>query len=150
MSDTSMFAKLMADFGRALGIAHLAPSAEGVCQFWVDGRHLVQVVDASDHDLVFLSCRLADHVIDDAQAARMARANFMQAGRGVVLCVAPDGRPHMQLALGRADCQAEALIEALEALLEQAENWVQGKDTQQAGPRRDPGGSNPAVLLQSV
>ncbi len=116
----------------------------------VDGRHLVNVVDASDRGLVFLSCRLADHEADDAQAARMARANFLQAGRGVVLCVAPDGRPYMQLALELEECQAGTLTEALEVLLEQAESWAQGGEAKDVSSKQNPGDSDPALLVQSV
>lgn len=150
MSDPSLFAALMADFGTALGIADLAPSAKGICQFMVDGRHMVNVLDASDRGLVFLSCRLADHGVDEAQAVRMARANFLQAGRGAVLCVGPDERPYMQLALEFEGCQAEALVQALDALLEQAEGWVQGGGAQDDLPRQDSDGPDPTMLLKSV
>ncbi|WP_394065612.1 type III secretion system chaperone [Alcaligenes sp. WGS1538] len=150
MSDDSLFATLMADFGSALGIADLVPTADGVCQLMIDGRHMVNIVDASERDLVFLSCRLADHGIDDAQAVRMARANFLQAGRGVVLCVGPDGRPYMQLALERAACQAETLVAELEGLLDQVEAWTRGGDTQDVSPKQGRGDADPAMLVQSV
>lgn len=150
MSDDASFARLMADFGQGLGLTDLTPSAEGVCQFVVDGRHLVQVMDAGARGLVFLSCRLADHGIDAAQAERMARANFLQAGRGAILCVAPDGRPYLQAALDRAACRAEALTAALEALLDQAESWTRGNDARDVSPGRAPGGKDPALFLRSV
>lgn len=150
MPDDSLYTRLMADFGSALGIADLVPTADGVCQLMIDGRHMVNIVDASERDLVFLSCRLADHGIDDAQAVRMARANFLQAGGGVVLCVGPDGRPYMQLALERATCGAEDLVTALEGLLEQAEAWTREVDARNAPDKQDRGDADPALLIQSV
>src|SRR5690606_6710810 len=103
MSADSSYARVISDLGRALGMTGLAPSDEGICQLVFDGRQVVQIMPVGARGLVLLSCRLADHGIDARQADRMARANFMQAGHGVVLCVAPDGRPHMQVALKLAE-----------------------------------------------
>ena len=78
MSADSPYARLIAELGQTLGIAGLAPSAEGICQLVFDGRQVVQVVHVGAHGLVLVSCRLADHLIDAPQAERMARANFTQ------------------------------------------------------------------------
>lgn len=147
MSVDPPFARLISELGQSLGIAALAPSDEGICQLVFDGRHVVQVLHAGARDQVLLSCRLADHGIDALQADRMVRANFLQAGRGVVLCLAPDGRPYMQVAIELAGCSAATLCPALEALLDQAERWSQGMagaDSPGARP------IDPAVFLQSV
>ena len=112
MSVDPTFARVISELGQSLGIAGLAPSGDGMCQFVIDGRHLMQVVHVGARGQVLLSCRLADHGIDGRQAERMVRANFLQAGRGVVLCVAPDGRPHMQVGLELAGCSAAALCQA--------------------------------------
>ncbi|MHA3904765.1 CesT family type III secretion system chaperone [Castellaniella sp. WN] len=146
MSVDSSFIRLIAELGHDLGIAGLAPSDEGICQLVFDGRHVVQMMHLQARDLVLVSCRLADHGIDAGQAERMARANFMQAGHGVVLCVDPEGRPCMQAALGPAGCTAAALCALLESLLDQAEAWpgAQDRATGASGVR------DPSVFLQSV
>ncbi|HET8597397.1 MAG TPA: type III secretion system chaperone [Castellaniella sp.] len=144
MSADSPFARLIADLGRTLGIDALAPSQDGICQLVFDGRHVVQLVHLGARGRVLISCRLADHGIDARQADRMARANFLQAGHGAVLCAAPDGRPHMQVALELDGCTAAVLGPALESLLDQAESWNQA-------PAADaPDMRDPAVFLQSV
>lgn len=143
MSADSPFVRLISELGQSLGIGGLAPSDEGICQLVFDGRHVVQLLHVGARDQVLLSCRLADHGIEARHAERMARANFLQAGRGVVLCLAPDGRPHMQVALELAGCGAATLCAALEALVDQAERWNDGTQ-RRAGP------SDPAIFLQSV
>ncbi|KAB0607346.1 type III secretion system chaperone [Castellaniella defragrans] len=147
MPADSSYAHLIAELGLALGIAGLAPSDEGICQLVFDGRQVVQLVHVGARGLVLLSCRLADHGIDARQAERMARANFLQAGRGVVLCAAPDGRPHMQVAQELAGCTAATLCAALESLLDQAESWSRAQ-ARTADPAS--GGRDPAFFLQSV
>jgi len=144
MSADSPFARLLADLGRSLGIDGLAPTQDGICQLVFDGRHVVQLVHLAARDRVLISCRLADHGIDGRQADRMARANFLQAGHGAVLCAAPDGLPHMQAALELDGCTAAILGPVLESLLDQAESWNQA---QAAGA---PDTRDPAVFLQSV
>ncbi len=144
MSVDSSYVHLIAELGRALGIAGLAPSAEGICQLVFDGRQIVQVVHVGAHGLVLVSCRLADHGIDARQAERMARANFMQAGHGAVLCLAPDGRPHAQVALNLAECTASVLCSVLESLLDRADDWTR------AGATDAPAARDPAFFLQSV
>lgn len=146
MSADSPFARLISELGQSLGIAGLAPSDDGLCQLVFDGRHVVQVVHVGARNQVLLSCRLADHGIDARQAERMARANFLQAGRGVVLCLAPDGRPYMQVAMDLAGCSAATLYPVLEALLDQAERWSQAS----AADRPSGGPPDPAIFLQSV
>ncbi|WP_276807892.1 type III secretion system chaperone [Castellaniella defragrans] len=146
MPADSSYAHLIAELGLALGITGLAPSDEGICQLVFDGRLVVQVVHVGAHGLVLLSCRIADHGLDAPQAERMARANFLQAGRGPVLCAAPDGRPHMQVALELSGCTAGALCPVLESLLDQAESWSRT----QAHAADTPGARDPAVFLQSV
>ncbi|CDM23281.1 hypothetical protein BN940_04036 [Castellaniella defragrans 65Phen] len=111
-----------------------------------DGRQVVQVIHVGAHGLVLISCRLADHGIDARQAERMARANFMQAGRGTVLCAAPDGRPCMQLALRLAECTPAMLCSALESLLDQADAWSHA----QVRANDAPGRHDPSIFLQSV
>ncbi|MFC4297765.1 type III secretion system chaperone [Castellaniella hirudinis] len=146
MSVDSPYVRLIAELGSTLGIAGLAPSAEGICQLVFDGRQVVQVVHVGAHGLVLVSCQMADHGIDARQADRMVRANFMQAGHGAVLCLAPDGRPHMQVALKLAECTAATLCPVLESLLDQADAWAQASvaATDVPGPR------DPAFFLQSV
>jgi len=146
MSADSPYARLIAELGQTLGIAGLAPSAEGICQLVFDGRQVVQVVYVGAHGLVLVSCRLADHGIDARQADRMARANFMQAGHGAVLCLAPDGRPHVQVALKLAECTAATLCPVLESLLDQADAWARAQSDAAAAPAA----RDPAFFLQSV
>lgn len=142
----SPFARLISDLGQILGIAGLAPSDEGICQMVFDGRHVVQAMHLPGNGLVLLSCRLSDHGVDAAQAERMARANFLQAGRGVVLCIGPDGRPCMQVAVDLSGCTADTLSRLLESLLDQAENW-----SWDAAPAKSSGGRpDPSFFLQSV
>lgn len=145
MSVNPLYAQLIADLGQTLGMAGLAPTHDGICQLVFDGQHVVQLVYVPAADSVLLSCRLADHGIDADQAHRMARANFMQAGRGTVLCVAPDGRPYMQAALPLGGCTAGQLCSMLESLLDQAESWASARVCTPAA--RD---TDPAIYLQSV
>lgn len=144
MSVDSSYVHLIAELGRTLGIAGLAPSAEGICQLVFDGRQIVQVVHVGAHGLVLVSCRLADHGIDGRQADRMARANFMQAGHGPVLCLAPDGRPHVQVALTLSECTASMLCSVLESLLDRADDWTRAGASEASAAR------DPAFFLQSV
>ena len=144
-ADTS-YAHLIADLGQLLGIAGLAPTDEGLCQLVFDARQVVQVLHVPARDQVLVSCRLADHGIDGAQAERMARANFMQAGQGAVLCVAPDGRPYMQAALPLDGCTAARLCPFLESLLDEADRWALAQER----TSMPTGVQDPAFFLQSV
>lgn len=137
------FDQLIAELGEIFGMADLRPSNDGVCQLVIDGRHVVHVVHVGARGLVLLSCRLSDYGVDAHQAQRMLRANFLQAGRGLVMCVAADGRPYVQVALEQHTCKGDAVCETLELLLNEAERWQKG-ESHQAGPR----GSN--IFLQSV
>lgn len=148
MTEDSTFTRLLSELGQILGIAPLAPSL-GVCQLVFDGRHVVHLMHAGARDLVLLSCSLDGQGMDGSHALRMARADFLQAGNGgVILCVAPDGRPCMQLALALRDCSASDLETALESLLNQAERWADSAPADTAGPGRRP--DDPALFLQSV
>jgi hypothetical protein len=146
MPTNSHFARLISEFGQSLGMADLALSDEGICQLVIDTRHVVQVVHVGARDQVLISCRLADHGVDALQAERMARANFLQAGRGVVLCVAPDGRPYMQVAVEMVGCSSTNLCQALEALLDQAERWGESSTDHASG--RSP--RDPTLFMQRV
>ena len=143
------FARLLSEFGQSLGIAELAPTDEGLCQLVADGGHTVQLIHVGARDSVLLSCCLGEREVDAAQAASMVKANFLQAGRGAVLCQAPDGRPHIQLALACAECSAASLCAALEALLDQADRWRELL-AQQAAPASAAGVRDPSVFLRSV
>lgn len=149
MTTDFSFARLLSEFGQVLGIAGLAPSAEGLCQLVFDGRHVVQIIHMGAREQVLLSCMLGDAGVDAAQAALMAKANFLQAGRGAVVCQSPDGKPHMQTALPLPECGAAALGAALEALLDQAERWGQ-RLASEAAPAAFANTRDPSIFLQSV
>ena len=117
------FARIVSEFGSSLGMGGLQPSAEGVCQLVFDGRHVLRLISMGARGQVLLSCLLGPASADAGQAELMAKANFMQAGRGAVLCVGPDGKPHIQLALPYVECAPGALMAAVEALLDQADRW---------------------------
>lgn len=142
------FERLLSEFGQSLGIAGLEPSAEGLCQLVFDGCHVVQIVHMGARGQVLLSCFLGDGQVDAAQAGLMARANFLQAGCGAVVCQAPDGRPCMQVALPLSGCGAASLGVALEALLEQADRWRERLAREAATSALSRGG--PASFLQAV
>lgn len=148
MSADASFASLISELGQTLGIAGLAP-VDGLCELVIDGRHVVQIVHMGARDQVLLSCRLGNDHVDAAQAALMVRANFMQAGRGAVLCQSPDGKPCMQVALALSGCGAAMLYAALESLLDEAERWGE-RLTRESAPATLAGASDPALLLQSV
>ncbi|MCW0211145.1 CesT family type III secretion system chaperone [Achromobacter veterisilvae] len=146
MSDP-FFARILSELGQTLGIPALAPSEGGLCQLAFDGRHLVQIVEHGARAQILLSCAVGGKM-DGAQALLAAQANFMQAGGGVVACAAPDGRMHLQLGVARADCRADNLMAAIDALLNQAEAWE--KRCARAEPDVDALRRNPAFMMQSV
>ncbi|WYX20048.1 CesT family type III secretion system chaperone [Achromobacter xylosoxidans] len=122
MSD-SHFAQALSELGQALGIPALAPAEGGLCQLAFDGRHLVQLLAHGARGQILLSCAVGGGKMDGAQALLAAQGNFLQAGGGVVACAAPDGRMHLQLGVPREQCNAQALLAAIDALLNQVEAW---------------------------
>ncbi|WP_231570345.1 type III secretion system chaperone [Achromobacter sp. RTa] len=146
MSDPS-FARMLSELGQMLGIPALAPSDGGLCQLAFDGRHLVQIVEHGARGQVLLSCAVGGRM-DGAQALLAAQSNFMQAGGGIVACAAPDGRMHLQLGVARAECRADTLMAAIDALLNQVEAWEQR--CARTEPDVDALRRNPAFMMQSV
>lgn len=147
MSD-SHFAQALSELGQALGIPALAPADGGLCQLAFDGRHLVQLMAHGARGQILLSCAVGGGMMDGAQALLAARANFLQAGGGVVACAAPDGRMHLQLAVPREQSGAQALLAAIDALLNQVEAWEQR--AARADPDVDRARRNPAFMMQSI
>ena len=143
MSDPQ-FAQVLSELGQALGIPALAPAEGGLCQLAFDGRPLVQLMRGQ----ILLSCAVGGGRMDGALALLAAQGNFLQAGGGVVACAAPDGRMHLQLGLPREQCGADALLAAIDALLNQVEAWE--KRAARAEPGADAPWRNPAFMMQSV
>ncbi|OMG76822.1 hypothetical protein BIZ92_17070 [Achromobacter xylosoxidans] len=145
MSD-SHFAQALSELGLALGIPALAPAEGGLCQLAFDGRHLVQLLAHGARGQILLSCAVGGGKMDGAQALLAAQGNFLQAGGGVVACAAPDGRMHLQLGVPREQCNAQALLAAIDALLNQVEAWEKrGARAEPDAPRR-----TPTFMRQSV
>ncbi|KGD93681.1 hypothetical protein JL37_14655 [Achromobacter sp. RTa] len=138
---------MLSELGQMLGIPALAPSDGGLCQLAFDGRHLVQIVEHGARGQVLLSCAVGGRM-DGAQALLAAQSNFMQAGGGIVACAAPDGRMHLQLGVARAECRADTLMAAIDALLNQVEAWEQR--CARTEPDVDALRRNPAFMMQSV
>ncbi|EHK65691.1 hypothetical protein KYC_14350 [Achromobacter arsenitoxydans SY8] len=141
------FARILSELGQTLGIPALAPAEGGLCQLAFDGRHLVQIMEHGARAQILLSCAVGGKM-DGAQALLAAQSNFMQAGGGVVACAAPDGRMHLQLGVPRAECRADTLMAAIDALLAQAEAWE--TRSARAEPDVDALRRNPAFMMQSV
>lgn len=120
---TPNFEHAVQEFGRVLGITGLAPAAAGVCQLVFDGKYVLHLLHVGARDLMLLSCQLDEVACGPVQAALMARANFMQAGRGAVLCQGPDSQAYLQIAVPLAECSGQVLLDATEALLDQADIW---------------------------
>ncbi|MDQ8030957.1 Tir chaperone family protein [Bordetella genomosp. 1] len=116
-------ARIVSEFGASLGMDGLQPSSEGVCQLVFDGRHVLRLIGMGARGQLLLSCLLAGERAETVQAELMAKANFMQAGRGVVFSVGPDGRAHAQLALPYIECTPALVLQSVEALLDQADRW---------------------------
>lgn len=148
MSDPT-FERIVSEFGQSLGIAGLAPTAAGICQLVFDGRHVVQLVFMGARGQVLLSCALPEARNAAACAEIMAKANFMQAGRGAVACLGPDGKAHMQAALPLSECGAVNLMGAVEALLNQADAWTD-RLAREGAPTSAAGAYRPPMFLQSV
>ncbi|WP_348984395.1 type III secretion system chaperone [Achromobacter sp. Bel] len=142
------FARILSDLGRSLGIPALAPSEAGLCQLAFDGRHLVQLMEQGARAQILLSCAVGAGKMDGAQALLAAQSNFLQAGAGAVACAAPDGSMHLQLGVPRADCAADTLLAAIDALLNQVETWE--KRLARAEPDVDALRRDPAFMMQSV
>lgn len=147
MSDPH-FARILSDLGLALGIPALTPADGGLCQLAFDGRHLVQLMAHGARGQIVLSCAVGGGKMDGAQALLAARSNFLQASGGVVVCAAPDGRMHLQLGVPREQCGAQALLAAIDALLNQVEAWE--KRSAHAEPDVDALRRNPAFMMRSV
>ena len=96
---------------------------DDVCELAIDGRHRVQLIVVGSRRQILVSCAVGPTSLEARHARLMAQANFMQAGGGVVLCIAPDGRAHVQLAVAFEHAGASSLISALEALLAQIDIW---------------------------
>ncbi|MFY1909614.1 CesT family type III secretion system chaperone [Achromobacter xylosoxidans] len=142
----SHFAQALSELGQALGIPALAPAEGGLCQLAFDGRHLVQLLAHGARGQILLSCAVGGGKMDGAQALLAAQGNFLQAGGGVVACAAPDGRMHLQLGVPREQCNAQALLAAIDALLNQVEAWEKrGARAEPDAPRR-----TPTFMRQSV
>lgn len=122
---TSHSAKLIADFGRMIGIPNLSFSANGSCQLLFDKVHLVNVVMVPALEKLVLSCRCASDQIDACRLAHLAlRANFMGYGSaGASLSLGPDDHLHLQCQLPLQHLSPEALMTSVEGLLNGVENW---------------------------
>jgi hypothetical protein len=114
--------RIIADLGQALGMPGLA-AHNNVCELAIDGRHRVQLIVVGARRQLLMSCAVGPTRLEGRHAELMAQANFMQAGGGVVLCTAPDGRAHVQLAVPFEHAAPPSLISALEALLSQIDIW---------------------------
>lgn len=114
--------RIIADLGQALGMPSLA-AHNNVCELAIDGRHRVQLIVVGSRRQILMSCAVGPAAVEPRHAELMAQANFMQAGGGVVLCSAPDGRAHVQLAVPFEHAGPSSLISALEALLSQIDIW---------------------------
>ncbi|WP_260986112.1 type III secretion system chaperone [Bordetella genomosp. 13] len=139
------FARIVSEFGHALGMPGLAPTSAELCQLVFDGRHVVQLIHMGARGQVLLSCVLPEAGNAQGCADLMAKANFMQAGRGAVVCRCPDGKVHMQLALPLPECSAVGLLGAVESLLNQADAWTERLAREPAAPA--PSSFNPAMFL---
>ena len=138
---------MLSELGQMLGIPALAPSDGGLCQLAFDGRHLVQIVEHGARGQVLLSCAVGGKM-DGAQALLAAQSNFMQAGGGVVACAGADRRKHRPVGVARAECRADTLMAAIDALLNQVETWEQR--CARTEPDADALRRNPAFMMQSV
>ncbi len=142
------FARILSDLGLALGIPALTAADGGLCQLAFDGRHLVQLMAHGARGQILLSCAVGAGKMDGAQALLAAQGNFLQAGGGVVACAAPDGRMHLQLGVPREQCGADALLAAIDALLNQVESWE--KRSARAEPDVNALRRDPAFMMRSV
>jgi hypothetical protein len=144
MSEPAM--RIIADLGQALGMPGLA-AHDNVCELAIDGRHRVQLIVVGSRRQILMSCAVGPAALEPRHAVLMAQANFMQAGGGAVLCTAPDGRAHVQLAVPFEHASASGLIAALEALLAQIDVWDERLN--RADTRGRPAGP-PGFFMQPV
>lgn len=114
--------RIISELGQALGIPSLA-ARDGLCELAIDNHHRLQVIVVAARRQILLSCAIGPAGLPAQQMQLMAQANFMQAGGGAVLCLAPDGRPHVQIAVPYEHAGAGNLIAAIEALLAQVDTW---------------------------
>jgi hypothetical protein len=138
--------RIIADLGQALGMPGLA-AHDNVCELAIDGRHRVQLIIIGSRRQILMSCAVGPVALEPRHAVLMGQANFMQAGGGVVLCTAPDGRAHVQLAVPFEHAGASGLIAALEALLTQVDVWDERLN--RADTRGRPSGP-PGFFMQPV
>lgn len=143
------FARIVSEFGTSLGIAGLAPTDAGICQLVFDKCHIVQLIYMGARGQVLISCALPEARDAGACAEIMAKANFMQAGRGAVACLDPQGKAHMQVALPLIECGPANLLAALEALLDQADAWAE-RVSREASRSTMPSAFHPSLFMQSV
>ncbi|AOB29186.1 CesT family type III secretion system chaperone [Bordetella bronchiseptica] len=123
MTDTA-YRQLIADFGRLIGIDSLNPGAGGLCQLIFEPCAPVFIAPVHARAEIMISCVLG--TADAANPASMARANFMQAGSGVVACIGDDGLSYLQQAIPLSRATPEILLDICERLLQEAARWRAG------------------------
>ncbi|AUL14832.1 CesT family type III secretion system chaperone [Bordetella bronchiseptica] len=123
MTDTA-YHQLIADFGRLIGIDSLNPGAGGLCQLIFEPCAPVFIAPVHARAEIMISCVLG--TADAANPASMARANFMQAGSGVVACIGGDGLSYLQQAIPLSRATPAILLDHCERLLQEASRWRVG------------------------
>lgn len=119
---------LISGMGASLHMPDLRLDAMRTCQLVFDQRWVVTLVEDPTRGRCTFNCPLgpAGHTVSLSSSALygMLQANFMGQGlAGCVLSIAQDDRAYIQVAVPLQDCTTQAMLNALELMLNQAEAW---------------------------
>jgi hypothetical protein len=115
---------LITALGEAIGIPSLRIDAQGCCRLLFDGDRAVEIRCASAQGRWLLSCALRGQRADGAAMELMMQGNHMGAGYGGGWAgIDAQGLAVIHLPLPLAEASADAMLNAIELLLNHVERW---------------------------
>ncbi|CAN7190544.1 type III secretion system chaperone [Acidovorax sp. Leaf78] len=123
MSDSHV-SPLIAALGEAIGIPALRADAQGCCRLLFDGDRAVELRCAPAQGRWVLSCALRGQRLDTAGMQVLMQGNHMGAGFGGGWSgVDAQGLAVVHLPLPLPEASANAMLSAIELLLNHVERW---------------------------
>lgn len=132
---------LITKLGSRLGMESLRLDSNGCCQLLFDQRWLITVIYDAATAKLWLCCPFsppgAADSLEPSQLLSLLRANFMGNGTaGGILSMGPDQRTTLQLNMEVVQADVGMLSNALELLLNRADQWAQWMEQVQTSQSR--------------
>ena len=139
---------LIAALGEAIGIPGLRPDAQGCCRLMFDGDQIVELQPAPAQGRWLVSCALRGQRADGPALRALLQGNHLGAGfGGGWASLDSQGCAVVHLPLAWPDASTQALLQAIELVLQHAERWQKRLEGASAPA---PAHSAPAAWAQRI